>query len=62
MLPGAETLLVVLDKEIRYIKKDNWIGHTMKEREVKNVIKSHIPAEKKVEDIFEIVKNQSEYT
>ena len=48
-------------KEIKYIKKDNWIGHTMKEREVKNVIKNHVADEKKVEYIFEIVKNQNEY-
>ncbi len=60
-LEENEELSVVLDKEIKYIKKDNWIGHTMKEREVKNVIKNHVADEKKVEDIFEIVKNQTEY-
>ncbi|MGB4971305.1 MAG: restriction endonuclease subunit R, partial [Cyclobacteriaceae bacterium] len=60
-LEENEELSVVLDKEIRYVKKDNWIGHTMKEREVKNVIKQHIDDPKKIEDIFEIVKNQSEY-
>lgn len=60
-LEENEELSVVLDKEIRYVKKDDWIGHTMKEREVKNVIKSHIEDPKKVDDIFEIVKNQGEY-
>lgn len=60
-LEENEELSIVLDKEIKYVKKDNWIGHTMKEREVKNVIKQHIADPKKVDDILEIVKNQSEY-
>lgn len=56
-----EQLSVVLDEQIKYIKKDNWIGHTLKEREVKNVIKDHIKDPSKVEEIFEIIKNQLEY-
>lgn len=60
-LEENEALSVVLDKEIKYVKKDNWIGHTMKEREVKNVIKQHITDANKVESIFEIIKNQEEY-
>ena len=60
-LEENEELSVVLDKEIKYVKKDNWIGHTMKEREVKNVLKKHIPDTNKVEEIFELIKNQNEY-
>jgi type I restriction enzyme R subunit len=60
-LEENEELSMVLDKEIKYVKKDNWIGHTMKEREVKNVIKQHIADPTKVEAIFEIIKNQTEY-
>ncbi len=60
-LEENEELSVVLDTEIKYIKKDNWIGHTMKEREVKNVIKQHITDPAKVDTIFEVIKNQSEY-
>jgi type I restriction enzyme, R subunit len=60
-LEENEELSVVLDQEIKYVKKDNWIGHTMKEREVKNVLKQHISDPTKVEAIFEIIKNQNEY-
>jgi type I restriction enzyme R subunit len=60
-LSANEELSLVLDNEIKYVKKDNWIGHTMKEREVKNVLKKHIPNHDKVEEIFELIKNQMEY-
>jgi type I restriction enzyme R subunit len=60
-LEENEELSVALDKEIKYVKKDDWIGHTIKEREVRNVIKQHISDGDKVDKIFEIVKNQGEY-
>lgn len=60
-LDNNENLSVALDSEIRYVKKDNWIGHAMKEKEVKIVIRQHISDPKKAEAIFEIVKNQNEY-
>jgi type I restriction enzyme, R subunit len=60
-LEHDEKLSVVLDAEIMYTKKDNWIGNTIKEREVKNVVKKYIQDPQKVERIFEIIKNQRDY-
>jgi len=60
-LGDDKRITTILDDQIRFIKKDDWIGHVMKEREVKNVIKKYVRDPKKVEEIFEIVKNQNEY-
>ena len=51
-----------LDQAIRSVKKADWRGHTMKEREVRNAIRSEIGTDKVLVDtIFEIVKANSEY-
>jgi type I restriction enzyme R subunit len=60
-LDRDEKLSVVIDAEILYVKKDNWIGNTIKEREVKNVVKKYVKDPAKAEAIFEIVKNQRDY-
>jgi type I restriction enzyme, R subunit len=54
-------LALVLDQEIRYGKKVDWIGDIIKEREVKNIIKKHIPDSNEVNRILDLVKNQREY-
>jgi len=59
-LAQNEGLALALDSEIHSTKKDDWRGNKIKEREVKYTIKKHIPVDK-VDDIFEIVKNQAEY-
>jgi type I restriction enzyme R subunit len=56
-----ENLAVVMDVEIQYVKKDNWIGNTLKERQVKMAIAKHLDDLAKVDEILEIVKNQKEY-
>lgn len=56
-----ESLAVVMDVEIQYVKKDNWIGNTLKERQVKMAIAKHLEDPAKVDEILEIVKNQKEY-
>jgi type I restriction enzyme R subunit len=53
-------LAEALDKAIRNTKKDGWRGNTMKEREVRNVIRKFIN-DKQEEYIFKLVKNQNEY-
>lgn len=60
-LEENEELAMVMDHEIRYGKKVDWIGDVIKEREVKNIIKRHISDKEKVAQILEIVKNQREY-
>lgn len=54
-------LALVLDQEIRYGKKVDWIGDIIKEREVKNIIKKHISDSNEVKRILDLVKNQREY-
>lgn len=56
-----EELSIVLDEDLRYNLPDCWIGNTIKERAVKNIIRKHIPDKDKAEEIFEIIKNQNEY-
>jgi type I restriction enzyme R subunit len=59
-LNGDENLTMVLDEAVRYTKKHNWRGDKLKEREIINVLKDHLPG-KDIDSIFEIIKNQSDY-
>ena len=56
-----EELAFAVDKEIRYVKKDNWRGHPIKRKEILIVIRRFVPGEGEAEQIFELVENQSEY-
>ena len=57
-----ETKALALDRAIRGVKKADWRGNTLKEREVLNAIKSELGDHKGlVSTIFEIVKAQSDY-
>ena len=56
-----EATAVALDQAIRRTKKDAWQGHRVKEREVRNVIKSVLEADEDVHKVFEIVKAQRDY-
>lgn len=60
-LDKDEQLSMLLDEEIKYNLPDSWIGNTIKERAVKNIVKKYIQDPKKAETIFEIIKNQNEY-
>lgn len=60
-LDQNEELSLAIDKEIRYSKPYGWRGNKIKERKVKYAIRRHIDDEEKLEEIFEIVKNQGEY-
>lgn len=58
----SEAMALAIDKAIRHTKKDAWRGHTFKEREVRNAIRSELDgSDILVETIFEIAKNQKEY-
>ena len=56
-----EKIALTIDAAIRKTKKDSWRGNKIKERELKNAIKKHLPSPENLEDIFEIIKNQQEY-
>jgi type I restriction enzyme R subunit len=60
-LGSDEELALMMDKEIVYVKKDNWVGNTIKERQVKMVIAKYLDDLEKVDAILEMVKNQKEY-
>ena len=55
------TKVLAVDQAIRSVKKADWRGNKIKEREVRNAIKSHLGDDGIVYQIFEIVKAQSEY-
>ena len=56
-----ENLAIALDKAIRYTKKDSWRGNPFKEKELKNIVKTHIEDEGLRITIFELIKNQEDY-
>ncbi len=61
-LDGDEQLAIAVDEAIRAEKKDDWRGHRLKEKEVRNAVKAALgDGDGRVDAIFEIVKNQREY-
>ena len=57
-----EKKAVALDQAIRGVKKADWRGNKIKEREVRNAIKSELGGDQNLTDsIFEVVKAQSDY-
>ena len=50
-----------MDYAIRNVKKADWRGSRIKEREVRYAIKSEIGDDESVDKMFEIVKAQNEY-
>ena len=60
-LESNQELALVLDQEIRYGKKVDWIGDVIKEREVKNIIKKHISDPEVAKSVLDIVRKQKEY-
>jgi type I restriction enzyme R subunit len=60
-LDKNKALASAIDAEIRKTKKDDWRGNKVKEKEVRNAIRKHIPDEGQVDLIFDLVKNQHEY-
>jgi type I restriction enzyme R subunit len=60
-LDQNEAMALALDQKILNTRHADWRGNTIKEREIKNVIRDQISNEADVERIFELVKNQNEY-
>lgn len=56
-----EELALKVDEDIRNSKPEGFIGNKIKERKVKLTIRKHVKDEDKVDEIFEIIKKQSEY-
>ena len=57
-----EAMALALDHAIRSVKKADWRGNRIKEREVRNAIRSELGGDKDLADkIFEIVKAQNDY-
>ena len=60
-LGSDEQLAINLDYKIQQTKKDGWRGSKIKEREVRYVIHEVLQEENLTNQIFELVKNQTEY-
>jgi type I restriction enzyme R subunit len=60
-LGGDEPAALALDAAIRQTKKDDWRGNRIKEREVRYAIRHQLQDETLTDQIFELVKHQSEY-
>ena len=55
-----ETALT-LDAEVRRVRKADWRGNRIKEREVRNAVRRVLGDDALTERIFEIVKAQRDY-
>ena len=60
-LNADEALAVTINQEIRAVKKDDFRGNKIKEREIRYAIRKHVKDESTAEIIFNIVKSQNEY-
>ena len=59
-------IALTLDETIRSVRRDDWRGHTLKEREVRRAIEQVVRTELgdnavDIDALFELVKNQDEY-
>jgi type I restriction enzyme R subunit len=60
-LDQDEQLALTIDTVIRQTKQDGWRGNKVKERMIKNAIKKYLPLPEQIDEMMEIIKNQSEY-
>jgi type I restriction enzyme, R subunit len=61
-LDHDEAVAVRVDTAVRHTRKDNWRGNRFKEREVLGAVRKQLGEyDARVDEIFEIVKNQREY-
>ena len=63
-LEKDEPLTIAMDSAVIYGKHDDWEGNLQKERALKNKVKSVLENHRKyekLEDIFNIIKQQKEY-
>ena len=59
---AREEKALALDRAIRRVKRADWRGHVLKEREVRNAIRSVLVGDDELVDaMFEIVKSQPDY-
>ena len=60
-LDNNAELTLTIDETVRYTAKDGWRENTIKERQVANAIKRHLPEDVDITMVMEVVKNQREY-
>jgi len=56
-----ESLVLAIDEDLTYNRPDGWRGSKIKERKVKYIVGRYVEDDEKLDEIFEIVKNQGEY-
>lgn len=57
-----EALALRIDSAVRYTKKEGWVGNLFKEREVAKVVREEAAGYNiNVNEVLDLVKNQSEY-
>jgi type I restriction enzyme, R subunit len=60
-LDGDEELAINIDETVRDTKQNNWRGDIFKERTVRRALSEFIKDDNKLEEIFELVKQQNDY-
>ena len=56
-----EELALTIDETVKYTAKDGWRENKIKQRQVANAIKKHIPKDVNLSLVMEVLKNQNEY-
>ncbi len=60
-LDQNEELALAVDKAVITSKRDDWRGHKVKKKEVRNAIKRVLKDRQLTDTIFELVRNQNDY-
>lgn len=60
-LEGDEDIALRIDNNLKFNRPDGWRGSRIKERMVRNIVAEYIDDEIKLDEIFELVKEQGEY-
>ena len=62
LLEGNESLTDSVNETIITYKKHGWAGHSIKEKQIINAIKSQVQDENKAQEIMNLIKKHPEYT
>jgi type I restriction enzyme R subunit len=60
-LEQNEVLALSIDEAVRTTKKDSWRGNLIKERQIKYAVLQHLKDPARLDDLFELIRNQAEY-
>jgi type I restriction enzyme, R subunit len=61
LLEENEALTEKVNETIITYKKHGWVGHSIKEKQILNAIKKHLPEEEQAQEVLNLIKKHPEY-